>query len=415
MGILLRQLMLLWESPYGALCLAISCYALISVAVTQRTIFRPSNVAYFNYLADSFLHGQLALRLIPQTTHDLVFWGREYFLYWPPLPGVIFMPFVALFGIDVSDIIINIAIASGNVGLVANLLRRAAKQEMVVLSPMQRGALVLFFALGTVHLTLAPFGRVWSTSQLLGFQFILIAYVIAMGRNDRLNFALTGLALAGTLLTRTHMIFAGIWPVAHLVQKYLASKNGRLWPSLLLLTTPVAAAVLLLATYNWLRFGDPFENGLSHHLLASEFANEFQRYGVFSLHYVPKNIFYQFIAYPFPLTEESFQGGSLFLLSPVFLGALWGWAPSPQRFSVWLLVVSMVLVLVPILTLMGTGWIQFGPRYLLDITVPLLLLTAGGIQRWPPQIFYVLIFLSIEQYVVGTVLLGRYLISLNNL
>lgn len=55
---------------------------------------------------------------------------------------------------------------------------------------------------------------------------------------------------------------------------------------------------------------------------------------------------------------------------------------------------------------MGTGWVQFGPRYTLDFTVPLLLLTAIGIEDWNPKIILMLAFISGIHYSIGVGLLG---------
>jgi hypothetical protein len=51
---------------------------------------------------------------------------------------------------------------------------------------------------------------------------------------------------------------------------------------------------------------------------------------------------------------------------------------------------------------MGTGWVQFGPRYSLDFTVPLLLLTAAGLRRCPPKLLVLLTIISILPYLLGT-------------
>jgi hypothetical protein len=99
------------------------------------------------------------------------------------------------------------------------------------------------------------------------------------------------------------------------------------------------------------------------------------------------------------------MGGSLFLLSPVFFGAFWGLFRKDQRSSTLALVASIILVNIPILLLMGTGWVQFGPRYTLDFTIPLLLLTAQGIKHWPSRVLGLLTLISILQYFGGMVLL----------
>jgi len=75
------------------------------------------------------------------------------------------------------------------------------------------------------------------------------------------------------------------------------------------------------------------------------------------------------------------MGGSLFLLSPLFLGSFAALYKPSQKVSVITLLASILITNIPILLLMGTGWVQFGPRYTLDFTVPLLLLTALGIEN----------------------------------
>jgi hypothetical protein len=118
------------------------------------------------------------------------------------------------------------------------------------------------------------------------------------------------------------------------------------------------------------------------------------------------NLFYQYMAYPFPIRDRSFQGGSLFLLSPVFFAVFWGVDAGCPRWSVWALVSTVMLVNIPILLVMGTGWPQFGPRYMPDFTVPLLLLTTIGVCRWPIWLLALLTGISIVSYSIGTVMLG---------
>ena len=45
----------------------------------HASLLEPSKVAYFNYLADAFLHGQLYFRSIPPDTHDLILFNNLYF------------------------------------------------------------------------------------------------------------------------------------------------------------------------------------------------------------------------------------------------------------------------------------------------------------------------------------------------
>jgi len=172
---------------------------------------------------------------------------------------------------------------------------------------------------------------------------------------------------------------------------------------------PVIAAIGFLAWYNWARFGGILDNGLDYHHMASIFVEDYHRYGPFNLHYLPTNLFYQYITYPLPLRNTTFYGGSMFLLTPVFFAAWVGGFVMRPRWSMWALVVSIVLVSIPILLLMGTGWVQFGPRYTLDFTVPLLLLTAAGLRRCPLKVLWLLTIVSVVPYLLGTYYLMDYM------
>jgi hypothetical protein len=400
----LQSLIRLWAQPAFAALFALLIYTII--ASWQGTLWQASPYAYYNYLADAFLHGQPHLRLEPGTTHDLSLFNGRAYLYWSPLPAILLMPFVALFGVQFSDTLFNVSSGALNVGLVALLLRRAHERGVVDLTPTQRGLLTLFFAFGTVHFTLVPYGRVWFTGLLVAFCCTVLGYLASLSFRGYWAFALTGMAFAGALLTRNHTLLAGLWPAFYLLQQHWPEGGRRRVGYMIVGVLPVALAVGFLAVYNLLRFGSPFDNGLVYHQMSPFFVTEYQRYGVFHPHYAPTNFFYQYIAYPFPVRTETLMGGSLFLLSPVFFGVFWG-ITSPRRlWSTWMLVVAILLVATPIVLLMGTGWMQFGPRYTLDFTVPLLLLTASGIRTWRPHVLGYLTAISAIHYLLGVIVLG---------
>jgi hypothetical protein len=381
----------LWESPWGSVLVAGIIYAFIS-AYSGR-LFGPSIYAYYNYLADAFLHGQFWLRLIPQSTHDLVYFAGKYYLYWAPFPAFVLMPF--------NDVVFSIFVAALNVGLFAQLLRAACHKEFLHLTKTQRGILVLFFALGTVHVTLAMFGRVWQTGQLLGFTCTILAYLAAFSLKGGKAWFFTGLALSAAMLTRNHLVFTGIFPAIYLLFQEKPWQWGRVARNLGLVALPLIAGLTFFLYYNQARFGNPFDNGLAYHQMDAFFRADYDRYGPFNLHYVPINFYYQYIFYPLPLRDESKMGGSLLLLSPLFFGALAAFWKPRSPWAVWVLLGSILITNIPILLLMGTGWSQYGPRYTLDFTVPLLLLTALGIERWKPSLMFVLTIAAIVQYFIG--------------
>lgn len=210
-----------------------------------------------------------------------------------------------------------------------------------------------------------------------------------------------GLALTGAMLTRNHLLFTGLFPVIYLLKNENSWNWRRVIRYLSLAALPIFAGLGLLLYYNQVRFGSPFDNGLAYHIMKDFFRSDYGEYGVFNVHYVPINLYYQFINYPFPLTKESLMGGSLFLLSPLYFAAINAFHKPGVRWHVWALLITILVTSIPILMLMGTGWAQFGPRYTLDYTVPLLLLTAIGMEKWKTSWVVVLIAISAIQYFIA--------------
>jgi hypothetical protein len=118
--------------------------------------------AYFNFLADAFLHGQLHLRLLPPGTLDLIYYGDRVYIYWPPFPALLLMPVVALGGVGVSDRVYTAAFAALAIGLLAQLLATLDRLGIAPLSAARRGAFVATCAFGSALLILAPAGNVWA-------------------------------------------------------------------------------------------------------------------------------------------------------------------------------------------------------------------------------------------------------------
>ncbi|KAA3642808.1 MAG: hypothetical protein DWQ07_19985 [Chloroflexi bacterium] len=364
-----------------------------------------SSTNYFSYLADAFLHGQLHLRIIPSNVYDLNFFEGQYYLYWPPVPAFLLMPLVTLFGVNVSDVVITLLFASASVGLMTLLLRYADEEGIISVSSLQRGLLSLFFAFGTVHITIASVGKVWFLSQNVAIFFLLLTYIAAIRLRGWKAFLITGLLITCAAMTRNHLFVAGLWPAYHLLAKHVELEwKARLRLAILGLS-PLFIFGSIYLVYNWSRFGHPLDLGSAYQNMNVIFVDPYFKYGTFSIRYLPTNFYYNYINYPFPWSEGSLFGGSLFLLSPVFFAAFQGFYANRQKWSERMLLITILLVNIPILLNIGTGWIQFGPRYTLDFVVPLMLLTAIGIRHWPRQLLVGLTILSILHYVNGTAIL----------
>lgn len=386
----------LFENPWSASFIA--GVIILSMAAREGAILKVTEYAYYNYLADAFLHGQTWLRLLPQSNHDLIMYSGKLFLYWGPFPAILLMPLVRIFGVNLNDVIYTAVLASINVALVAQLLRSACKVDFLHLRKSQRAILVFFFALGTVHLRLATEGRVWATGQIIGFMCSLLAYIVTFSCKGKKAWFFTGLALAAAMLTRTQIVFTGIFCLIYLVAQEKPFNWRKVLSELSISAIPLIVTMVLVLAYNQIRFGNPFEVGVAYHNMDLFFRLDFSKYGYFNIHYIPINIYYQYIYYPFPKSSSSLMGGSLFLMSPLFLTAFGAfWSKYPKKY-IWALMASILITNIPILLCMGTGYKQFGPRYTLDFTVPLLLLTSIGMEKTHSIPSFILALISAFTY-----------------
>lgn len=362
-----------------------------------------SSESYFNFLADAFLHGQIALRIAPPGTLDLVYYGDRIYIYWPPFPALLIAPLVALVGVGLSDRLYTAIFAALTLGLLAALLALLDRRGIAPLSAARRGALVATVGFGSMLLILAPAGNVWATTQIVGWGCVLCAALAALGMGGGPGYLLTGLALACALATRNALVLNGIWLAYYLLVRDWRLPRAQLLRRMALGLAPIMATVALLAWYNVARFGDPLQLGIPWHNMHPSFRADYERYGLFNLHYLPTNLYHQFIAYAL-FTPDRWQGSGLFWMSPLLLGAPWALWSGRRNPLVWALVVTCALLYVPIGVLMGTGYFQFGPRYLIDLLVPLVALAAIGIRRWPPLVVGLATAIGIGTYVAGSIL-----------
>lgn len=366
--------------------------------------FAQTENAYFNYLADAFLHGQLHLRLYPSSTSDLAYYHERLYLYWPPFPAVLLMPLVAIFGVGVSDVTFTAIIGAITVALTAVFVAALHETHIAPLSSERRALLVTSIAFGSVVLILSPAGSVWFTAQLIGWGCVLLAAIATLRIRGRWGYFFTGLALGCALATRNSLLFNGIWLAYYLLRmdwhRSLRERLVRVACGL----APVMVAIGLLGWYNMVRFGSLLETGLAWHNVNAFFRPDFERYGVFNLHYLGTNLWYQFWSYPVftPLAEQSWLGGGLFWMTPILLAAPWAIIRRRRDPLVWMLLLSAVVVYIPIGLLMGTGWVTYGPRYLLDLLAPLLVLTAIGMQHWPRILIVILTIIGCATYIIGS-------------
>ena len=178
--------------------------AALIYSLGARPAHSPRPIApHYIYLADAFLHGRLDLPAEPPHSHgnDWTYFEGRWYVAFPPLPAILMVPFVAVFGKQFDDTTFTVLFGALNVALIYGLWPRVAPN---VTRPAQIG-LTILFGFGTVHWWLASFGAVWFTAQIVGVTFLLLALRETFGSGRPIA---VGTWLACAALCRPTMIVA---------------------------------------------------------------------------------------------------------------------------------------------------------------------------------------------------------------
>ena len=365
---------------------------------------------YWDQLAVSFLKGKLYLEN-PTYFHDLTKFQSRWYVPNPPLPALVLMPFVLLSGPEINVVRISVFFAALNTLLVFAILEQAARLGWIALERGGRLWITALFAFGTPHVYNAINGQMWFFSRTLAVTFIALGSLAALRRWPAWT---AGLCLGAAVCSRPDV--AVLWPfflAVYAQRVWDQPARSRLWPPRAALRPLVSAGLqtalpVLLAAgglllYNYLRFGDWLDFGYLTLNGAEQIVRDAQTYGMFNPHFIPRNLYFMFLAYPearpqAPYLFPSRDGMSMLLTTPAFFFLF-----RRQSMNVWKAgALAAVLINLALLALYhNTGSFQFGYAYLLDFIVPLLLLLAAGLGQKTPRLFAALCALSILINLLG--------------
>lgn len=398
-GAMLRR----WLSAYRVeVVLFLVSFAVLASFSSQRFL-RQSAAPHFVYQAQAWLEGRLDLD--PSVLPNMEDWacvrvvdgkkvrceGRprpddRWFVSFPSFPAVAMLPFVALHGYQFNDTSFGVIVGALAVALFYSLLRFLAKEGETERNRNENIALSLILAFGTLFFYCAIRGEVWFSAEVMGVALTCL-YVRNATRANRP--VLAGLFFSMATLTRTPLVFAGLFFVLEALcpgpenrLKQLRELAGNWKPAarkLGLFALGAAPLATLAAAYNVYRFGKLSEFG--HAYLFNNRVNvDIDRWGLFSLHYLPRNLEAAFLKLP----EVSLSplklgydphGLSLLLTLPLLVFLL---VPKLRPRLHWPLWLTVAVCALPGLFYQNTGYMQFGFRFSLDYTPYLLLLFAVG-------------------------------------
>jgi hypothetical protein len=355
--------------------------------------------AFWDLLVGQFIQGKLYLTN-PPYTHDLTLYKGNWYVPMPPLPAILMMPLAYLIGAeDINTSYFSMFFSAINGVLVFLILRNINDRKWIQISESGIFLLVALFLFGTPHLWVAISGRGWYVSQILTVLFLAMAIYAALRSWSPW---LVGTFIAIAMTARPNSLMT--WPFVFAISMQLLQENqGKInlkqafyWSVKTI--PPIVLAIIGLLTYNYLRFENILDFGYTTVNAGSDIVYNVQTWGVFSPHFIPRNLTVMFFEMPWinlnnrwPI-EPSATGMSVFLTTPALIYLFHRYSKQWWIIGAWVAILFNITLLSLYHT---TGAHQFGYRYILDMLVPLIAMLAVGMSRKIPWHFIVLILASI--------------------
>ncbi len=328
--------------------------------------------------------------------------GWTHYVSFPAFPALVMLPSALIGGRGANDVIPTLLLAALILPLTLLVLRRLAAAGLSRRSVRDDLWFVGMFAFGTVMFVSSIQGKVWYTAHVVG---VVLALIYAWASIEAKRPVIAGLALGAAALTRTSMAFMFplfVFEVWRMVAKARADETppnasgsmnlGAARKTMLLamrgpllrFALPVVGFAAAGMIYNYVRFASFTEFGHSYLALGTHDPvvqqNNIEQWGLASSHYLSRNLAVAFASVPdllprAPWIQVNGHGLAIWFTTPALLLVLWPREKNPLHRVLWL---TVLLVALPSLLYMNTGWFQFGYRFALDYMVFLVMLLAIG-------------------------------------
>ena len=344
--------------------------------------FRPTVFNNFVWLADAWLHGKPYLPHFPGDYIDAIpYHGRAY-VYQAPLPAVLMLPFVAIWGLDANETAVSIALAGVGVAAAYRVAR------LIEVSRWWAALLCAFLLFGTSYAYCAAAGDVWFIAHSGAVAFTMLALAEMLGRRVPWRVALWALCAAFCR-----------YPMALAFPAYAIA----LWPQIRAAPLRLAAVALVgalfaipSALYNYVRWGTIADVGFTKFYRIMDIGKD-DPAPPFALKNLAMQLHFYVLEPPRVIATPPYViagqfGTALTFTSPALLIAFL--APIRER-AVQLLWFATACCAIPALLYYSTGMVQLGARHALDVVPFLYALMAFAIRSRPSRWYLPLLFWSI--------------------
>lgn len=364
----------------------ISVFIILQIPAIINFYYNDGANNAYTLFAQSLLNGNLTL---PKMDYygDMAYFNGLYYLPYPPLPSLILVPFVALFGPQQVN---TVAIAT----LLACVSLYTLYKIFLKLS-LKAGYfswLLVGFFFGTGYwLALFNSHHSYSFAHITSCLFQLLLINELLGRK---RWLLIGTLIGCSFLTRQFTIIYILFALGYLFYLHKSESRKTAAKDVFLLLLPTAFCISIYLLYNYLRFGSFLDTGYNYILYMGVLKDRVDEYGVFSARYFLFN-FYCFFLKGFNIEfkgstylnikDMDLWGTSLLAASPFLIASVKAQWPKILKVSAW---VTIFFILTGQLFYHNNGWQQVNTsRFSLDFLPLLVVLAALGVNHVPKWLF----------------------------
>lgn len=352
------------------------------VLIALLSHLRPTPYTNYVLLAQALLSGHVWIDW-PGAYIDALAYNGQHYIIEAPLPALLLVPFVAVFGAHTNQTLLGAVLAAIAVGAAWELGERFAVPRSNI------AWICGFFLAGTDVLWCAIFGDVWFLAHVSACCFTMLALVELAGKRR-------GWVVALFAVCAVESRFSTI--AALPVYAYLVLRDRT--PTEIVRACAGFAGVSIVAAACWVAYNEARWSTWTDIGYTAWYHQDqagMPSGSPFRLEYLPNQLWSFFVQWPtvlpgFPWLRPEFSGVALTWTSPALLLSLFARAPMRWIFAMW---AAAVLTAVPDFLYYVNGFAQFGMRHALDFEPFLVVLMLLAVRVKFPKWAYALIAYSI--------------------
>ncbi len=371
-----------------ALFVLLFLFSLYSSYVIFITAGHYNNDNSLVLLSNAFLTKHIALPINSELPlGDVADYFYNFYLYFGPLPSIVLMPFVLIFGKTFPQISIGIT------SMILSFIGVYKISKHFKFDITNSLWLSLFFVFSTVLAASSLINITAYQVEVMTVPLILFAIYEYLTKK---RFLIIGVLIGLALFTRIFLVLAVVFFIAEFLQSRITKRQ------IIIFLIPVLFFSSLYGLYNQRRFHSFFETGINYSISLKTFPLDSNlQYGMFSPVHIPANLYSLFIMPPeplltnntgftlkFPYLKVNPWGLAVWYTSPLFLILLYKFRRNKYTLSAG---ITVITILIPILMFYSIGFSQYGYRYILDFLPFLFLLLISVLNSKLSKVEIVLI------------------------